>query len=58
MIGILIISHGPLAEGILESSRFFYDDHRCIRTQVLAKEDDTSAFFKTLKHACEAFEYV
>lgn len=58
MIGILIISHGPLAEGILESSRFFYDDRCCIRTQVLAKEDDPSAFFQTLKHACEAFEDV
>lgn len=58
MIGILIISHGPLAEGILESSRFFYDDRRCIRTQILEKEDDPSMFFQTIKKACESFENV
>lgn len=58
MIGILIISHGPLAEGIYESSRFFYEDTRSICTRTLAKSDDPLTFYQTLKEACESFEDV
>lgn len=56
MIGILIISHGPLAKGVLESCRFFYEDERYIRTEILAKEDDPMSFLDVIKASCKEFE--
>ena len=56
MIGILIISHGPLAKGVWESSRFFYDDPQYVRTAVFDKEDDPMQFLEVLKASCKELE--
>lgn len=58
MTGLLILSHGPLAEGLKESCHFFYDDQRCFHCEVLNKEDDPKEFLQVIRNACNAFHEV
>lgn len=58
MIGILLVSHGPLAEGLFGSYCFFQNDQRQVKTIVLKEEDDPSDLLASIQEACEAFEQV
>ena len=56
MVGILIVSHGPLAQGLLDSYRFFNDDVVQIEAQCLKAEDDPKAFYQVMDDACERID--
>jgi len=52
MIGILLMSHGKMAEGMLESSKLFFgDDIPNIKALTLAPEDNPELFDERIKEA-------
>lgn len=56
MVGILIVSHGPLAQGLLDSYRFFNDDTTQIEAHCLKAEEDPKAFYQVMDEACERLD--
>lgn len=52
MIGILLMSHGKMAEGMLESSKLFFgDDIPNIKALTLAPEDNPELFDERIREA-------
>lgn len=56
MVGILILSHGPLAQGLIDSYRFFNDDVVQMEAQCLKAEDDPKSFYTVIKAACDRLD--
>jgi mannose/fructose/sorbose-specific phosphotransferase system IIA component len=56
MIGIVITTHGPLAEGLFESLRFFSGDMGCLTSVVLNDEDEPESFFHRLEAAVQSVD--
>lgn len=54
MIGIVVTTHGPLAEGLVESLRFFSGDMGYIASVVLNDEDNPESFQKRLEEAVQS----
>lgn len=53
MVGIVVASHGPLAQGVVDSYRFFNDDVTQIEALCLKAEDNPQEFYHVLDQACE-----
>ena len=51
MKGIVITSHGPMAQGILETSKLFFGEQPQIKACCLSAEDNTDDFVNVLKDA-------
>ena len=51
MKGIVITSHGPMAQGILETSKLFFGEQPQIKTCCLSAEDNPDDFVNVLKDA-------
>lgn len=51
MRGIVICSHGPMAQGILETSKLFFGDQPQLQACCLNAEDNPDEFVDTLKEA-------
>jgi N-acetylgalactosamine PTS system EIIA component len=56
MIGIVVTTHGPLAEGLVESLRFFSGDMEYITSVVLNDEDNPESFKKRLEEAVQSVD--
>ena len=53
MKGIVIASHGPMAQGILESSRLFFGEQAQMKACCMSAEDNPHEFVDVLKEAIE-----
>ncbi|MBQ1347649.1 MAG: PTS sugar transporter subunit IIA [Erysipelotrichaceae bacterium] len=51
MKGIVITSHGPMAQGILETSKLFFGEQPQIKACCLSAEDNPDDFVNVLKDA-------
>ena len=51
MKGIVITSHGPMAQGILETSKLFFGDQPQLTARCLNADDNPDEFVGTLKEA-------
>ena len=51
MKGIVITSHGPMAQGILETSKLFFGEQAQMKACCLFAEDNPDEFVDTLKEA-------
>ncbi len=51
MKGIVITSHGPMAQGILETSKLFFGEQPQIKACCLYADDNPDEFVDTLKDA-------
>ena len=51
MKGIVITSHGPMAQGILETSKLFFGEQPQIKACCLSAEDNPDDFVNVLKEA-------
>ena len=51
MKGIVITSHGPMAQGILETSKLFFGDQPQLTARCLYADDNPDDFVDTLKEA-------
>ncbi|MBP1529235.1 MAG: PTS sugar transporter subunit IIA [Erysipelotrichaceae bacterium] len=51
MKGIVITSHGPMAQGILETSKLFFGEQPQIKACCLSAEDNPDDFVDVLKDA-------
>jgi mannose/fructose/sorbose-specific phosphotransferase system IIA component len=51
MIGIVVITHGPLADGLVTSLKFFSGDTDQLTHVILQDEDSPEDFLKRLKDA-------
>ena len=51
MKGIVITSHGPMAQGILETSKLFFGDQEQMVARCLSAEDNPDEFVTILKEA-------
>ena len=51
MKGIVITSHGPMAQGILETSKLFFGEQPQIKACCLSTEDNPDDFVNVLKDA-------
>ena len=51
MKGIVITSHGPMAQGILETSKLFFGEQPQMTARCLSAEDNPDEFLDTLKEA-------
>jgi PTS system mannose-specific IIA component len=51
MKGIVITSHGPMAQGILETSKLFFGEQPQIKACCLSAEDNPDEFVDVLKAA-------
>ena len=49
MKGIIIASHGPMAQGILETSRLFFGEQAQMKAFCLHAEDNPDTFVEVLK---------
>ena len=49
MKGIIIASHGPMAQGILETSKLFFGEQEQMRAFCLFAEDNPDSFVEVLK---------
>ena len=49
MKGIIIASHGPMAQGILETSRLFFGEQEQMKAFCLFAEDNPDSFIEVLK---------
>lgn len=56
MVGIIVASHGPLAQGVIDSYRFFNDDVTQIEALCLKAEDDPKEFYQVLDQACQRLD--
>ena len=53
MKGIVITSHGPMAQGILETSKLFFGEQEQMTARCLNAEDNPDEFVDVLKAAIE-----
>ena len=53
MIGIIVISHGPMAHAIVESAEFFLGKIDRIVSLELAADDDPDDFGKKIQESCQ-----
>ncbi len=53
MRGIVICSHGPMAQGILETSKLFFGEQAQLTACCLSAEDNPDDFVDVLKKAIE-----
>ena len=51
MKGIVITSHGPMAQGILETSKLFFGEQTQMKACCLSAEDNPDEFVDVLKEA-------
>ena len=51
MKGIVLTSHGPMAQGILETSKLFFGEQSQIKACCLSAEDNPDEFVDVLKEA-------
>ena len=51
MKGIVITSHGPMAQGILETSKLFFGEQPQMTARCLSAEDNPDEFLDVLKEA-------
>lgn len=51
MKGIVITSHGPMAQGILETSKLFFGEQAQMKACCLSAEDNPDEFVDVLKQA-------
>jgi len=51
MKGMIITSHGPMAQGILETSKLFFGDQKQFEACCLCAEDNPDDFVNVLKEA-------
>lgn len=51
MKGIVITSHGPMAQGILETSKLFFGEQQQMKACCLSAEDNPDEFVDVLKAA-------
>ena len=51
MKGIVITSHGPMAQGILETSKLFFGEQAQMTARCLSSEDNPDEFVDVLKEA-------
>lgn len=51
MKGIVITSHGPMAQGILETSKLFFGEQQQLTARCLSAEDNPDDFVEVLKEA-------
>ena len=51
MKGIVITSHGPMAQGILETSKLFFGEQPQLTARCLSAEDNPDDFVDVLKEA-------
>ncbi len=51
MKGIIITSHGPMAQGILETSKLFFGEQAQMKACCLSAEDNPDEFVDVLKEA-------
>lgn len=51
MQGVIITSHGEMANGILETSKLFFGEQKQIKAVCLAPNDNPDSFVETLKAA-------
>ena len=51
MKGIVITSHGPMAQGILETSKLFFGEQAQMTARCLSAEDNPDEFVDVLKEA-------
>lgn len=49
MKGIIITSHGPMAQGILETSKLFFGEQEQMKAFCLSAEDNPDSFVEVLK---------
>lgn len=49
MKGIIIASHGPMAQGILETSKLFFGEQEQMKAFCLFAEDNPDSFIEVLK---------
>lgn len=56
MIAILLISHGPLAQGLRDSYCFFNDEAYLLDVLCLEEGDDPAAFYDQLSVKCDALD--
>ena len=49
MKGIIITSHGPMAQGILETSKLFFGEQEQMKAFCLFAEDNPDSFIEVLK---------
>ncbi len=56
MKGILLTSHGPMAQGILETSKLFFGEQQQMKACCLSAEDNPDDFVEVLKGAIEEID--
>lgn len=56
MTGILLISHGPLAQGLRDSYCFFNDETYLLDILCLQEGDDPAGFHEKLSLKCDALD--
>ncbi len=56
MIGILLVSHGPLAEGLFQTASFFLGEMPQITYRTLSADTDPSIFLQDIKSAIQEID--
>lgn len=56
MVGILLVSHGPMAKGVMDSYRFFNDDITQMESHCLNADDDPKSFYRKMLEACDRID--
>ena len=56
MKGILLTSHGPMAQGILETSKLFFGEQEQIKACCLDANDNPDDFIEVLKSAIDEID--
>lgn len=56
MIGIILMSHGKMAEGMLESSKLFFDEPVKIKTLCIEQGDDLEKFDQKILDAAKELD--
>ena len=51
MKGVLLTSHGPMAQGILETSKLFFGEQQQMKACCLSADDNPDDFVEVLKQA-------
>lgn len=56
MIGVVVISHGPMAHATVESAKFFMGEIEQITSLELKMEDNPEDFGASIKEACSSVD--
>lgn len=56
MIGVVVISHGPMAHATVESAKFFMGEIEQITSLELKMEDNPEDFGESIKEACTSVD--